>query len=201
MAAAPLGHSFGAYEEKPDLDFVTFTPVSASTQLVPQGKAIIAAPTALVSNCSNVMSNKAALTGKVEAKVQEVNCTSQASAKKDGGVEKFDNNTDSDDEVTDEAGPLLYSDVVPACNHHQRKQADHNAFSSWLANNRDDITKATKKTAGPLRDEDRTSAAIVRDFESAKIIESPRDYQIELFEKAKQKNIIAVLDTGTLYKP
>ncbi|CAK7565274.1 MAG: Dicer-like protein 1 [Sporothrix epigloea] len=142
------------------------------------------------------MSNKAALTGKVEAKVQEVNCTSQASAKKDGGVEKFDNNTDSDDEVTDEAGPLLYSDVVPACNHHQRKQADHNAFSSWLANNRDDITKATKKTAGPLRDEDRTSAAIVRDFESAKIIESPRDYQIELFEKAKQKNIIAVLDTG-----
>ena len=28
------------------------------------------------------------------------------------------------------------------------------------------------------------------------IISDPREYQIELFEKAKQQNIIAVLDTG-----
>ncbi len=26
---------------------------------------------------------------------------------------------------------------------------------------------------------------------------SPRDYQIELFERAKERNIIAVLDTGS----
>ena len=32
--------------------------------------------------------------------------------------------------------------------------------------------------------------------ESNVIISDPREYQVELFEKAKQQNIIAVLDTG-----
>ena len=32
--------------------------------------------------------------------------------------------------------------------------------------------------------------------ESQVIITDPREYQVELFEKAKQQNIIAVLDTG-----
>lgn len=32
--------------------------------------------------------------------------------------------------------------------------------------------------------------------ESEVIITDPREYQIELFEKAKNQNIIAVLDTG-----
>lgn len=32
--------------------------------------------------------------------------------------------------------------------------------------------------------------------DSAKIITDPREYQIELFERAKSQNIVAVLDTG-----
>ncbi len=32
--------------------------------------------------------------------------------------------------------------------------------------------------------------------ESSVLINDPREYQIELFEKAKRQNIIAVLDTG-----
>ena len=36
--------------------------------------------------------------------------------------------------------------------------------------------------------------------ESNVIISDPREYQVELFEKAKKQNIIAVLDTG-LYCP
>ncbi|KAI0152527.1 hypothetical protein F4776DRAFT_652761 [Hypoxylon sp. NC0597] len=38
---------------------------------------------------------------------------------------------------------------------------------------------------------------LVREAESERIISSPREYQTELFERAKQRNIIAVLDTGT----
>ncbi len=35
--------------------------------------------------------------------------------------------------------------------------------------------------------------------ESNVIITDPREYQIELFEKAKNQNIIAVLDTGLVF--
>ena len=35
--------------------------------------------------------------------------------------------------------------------------------------------------------------------ESNVIISDPREYQVELFEKAKQQNIIAVLDTGPCF--
>lgn len=34
--------------------------------------------------------------------------------------------------------------------------------------------------------------------ESQVIITDPRDYQVELFERAKKENVIAVLDTGWL---
>ncbi|CAD6446322.1 bdef6523-a50a-4f55-8ea6-c8829631f409 [Sclerotinia trifoliorum] len=38
---------------------------------------------------------------------------------------------------------------------------------------------------------------LIEQAEKQHIIESPRDYQLELFEKAKKQNIIAVLDTGS----
>jgi endoribonuclease Dicer len=37
---------------------------------------------------------------------------------------------------------------------------------------------------------------LVNQSENRNIISTPREYQIELFERAKEKNIIAVLDTG-----
>lgn len=47
-------------------------------------------------------------------------------------------------------------------------------------------------------DEARQSARwLVNQAENREIISSPREYQTELFERAKEKNIIAVLDTGT----
>lgn len=92
--------------------------------------------------------------------------------------------------------PTVKPAGTQAWSHSQKKRADYDAFDSWLVQNRDDINKSTKKVAASMDDEDKTSAALVREFESNKIIESPRDYQIELFEKAREKNIIAVLDTG-----
>ncbi|KAI0166018.1 hypothetical protein GGR57DRAFT_2230 [Xylariaceae sp. FL1272] len=68
-------------------------------------------------------------------------------------------------------------------------------FREWLRNQRAAIherIRASEIAAGssPDHDNDQTMG-------DAPIIHSPREYQTELFERAKQKNIIAVLDTGT----
>ena len=46
------------------------------------------------------------------------------------------------------------------------------------------------------RDEDLSIRSLIAKQESNVIITDPREYQLELFEKAKKQNIIAVLDTG-----
>lgn len=46
-------------------------------------------------------------------------------------------------------------------------------------------------------EEDRQSIKwLMKQSESYKVISTPREYQVELFERAKERNIIAVLDTG-----
>lgn len=55
------------------------------------------------------------------------------------------------------------------------------------------------KEANEVRPEDEANQSarwLVNQSEDRQIISSPREYQVELFEKAKEKNIIAVLDTG-----
>ena len=50
--------------------------------------------------------------------------------------------------------------------------------------------------SGCYKIEDQSARYIVDQAESQRIISTPREYQTELFERAKDKNIIAVLDTG-----
>ena len=48
-----------------------------------------------------------------------------------------------------------------------------------------------------VADESSTIQSMVKQQASSQIPSDPREYQIELFEKAKKENIIAVLDTGS----
>lgn len=57
---------------------------------------------------------------------------------------------------------------------------------------RDEVKAAVKSAA----DEELSIRSLMSKHESAVIITDPREYQIELFEKAKKQNTIAVLDTG-----
>ncbi len=59
------------------------------------------------------------------------------------------------------------------------------------------------KEGNKLRPEEEAQQSarwLVNESENREIISSPREYQVELFEKAKEKNIIAVLDTGTRFQ-
>lgn len=75
-----------------------------------------------------------------------------------------------------------------------RKVFDNLQFSQFLRDHQEKIY--TSISTSTVREQDKSMHMLVQEAESEKIISSPREYQTELFERAKQKNIIAVLDTG-----
>ncbi|KAI1433141.1 hypothetical protein GGR50DRAFT_670129 [Xylaria sp. CBS 124048] len=69
-------------------------------------------------------------------------------------------------------------------------------FDEWLRDQRQDTYKSLRDSYD-AKDHAMLPRCKYTSAEEAAIISSPREYQVELFERAKQKNIIAVLDTGT----
>ncbi len=66
-----------------------------------------------------------------------------------------------------------------------------------LSRRAETITKEDLKAVVKGGDDDVLSTRnLISKQESTVIITDPREYQMELFEKAKEQNIIAVLDTG-----
>ena len=96
----------------------------------------------------------------------------------DGHVEEVI--SDSDTEST-ESSPVAQAQVL-------KNSANREAFNKFLQREIDEQT-ATEGF-------DRTLTSKTSES-SRPIIEDPRDYQTELFERAKKDNIIAVLDTGS----
>lgn len=220
MAPAPLGDGPGAGgaiddTASSDFSFASSFVTAQLAQLAMAGPKPMTKPKtepdALSTVCPNIIDSedvvavadtcKVPVTAKPTSTVFTTDLLLDGPDSGDVTDDATDDATDAEEDDTDneEDVPALEPSAdkaAAAFNHSQKKRADYDAFDSWLTKNRETITKATKTVAAALNDEDKTAAALVREFESAKIIESPRDYQIELFEKAKQKNIIAVLDTG-----
>lgn len=72
-----------------------------------------------------------------------------------------------------------------------QRLAEDIAFSQWLE------ARQTASAAHMLSVEGVTSSSCEPEAtKPRRIIASPREYQMELFEKAKEQNTIVVLDTG-----
>lgn len=107
----------------------------------------------------------------------------------------MDQEFDSDDE--DATPPHTPGAIPPQMAANARLAQDRTNFDSWLRDQREKVYKEAQSKADDSNKSTLPSANWV-DEEDAPIISSPREYQTELFERAKKKNIIAVLDTGCL---
>lgn len=77
----------------------------------------------------------------------------------------------------------------------EKKRLDSAALKEWVSKNQREVTRAS---AAALNDPNHQSVAhLIKTSENRKIIATPREYQVELFERAKKKNTIVVLPTGT----
>ncbi|KAL7941514.1 hypothetical protein V8C42DRAFT_348640 [Trichoderma barbatum] len=77
-----------------------------------------------------------------------------------------------------------------------KKRQQDLAFQDWLGKNQREFTTASKVDLDHHLDKLSVSR-LVKDSVHQKIILSPREYQIELYERARDENTIVVLDTGS----
>ncbi|KAI9797134.1 MAG: Dicer-like protein 1 [Piccolia ochrophora] len=79
-----------------------------------------------------------------------------------------------------------------------RRRIQKATFESWVSKKAERLLAEESVAVQKTVDEEIQSAKyLMAQQESEVIITDPREYQLELFEKAKQQNTIAVLDTGS----
>ena len=105
-------------------------------------------------------------------------------------MEAHDESSDNGSEDEDSLEPVTEAPRKRAVT--QRRQVDNANFAVWLQSNREKLFVSSKAEI-----DDKSVNALIRENENRRIISSPRDYQVELFERAKERNTIAVLDTGS----
>lgn len=76
-----------------------------------------------------------------------------------------------------------------------KKRQQDLAFQDWLVKNQTELT-ATSKVDLDSHLEKLSISRLYQESAFQKIIMSPREYQIDLFERARDENTIVVLDTG-----
>lgn len=80
----------------------------------------------------------------------------------------------------------------------ERRQAQNARFKAFILETaQQDVIKERDEVEKEIADEETSIRTLLEKQESTPIIANPRDYQVELFEKAKAQNTIAVLDTGS----
>ncbi|KAI9888976.1 MAG: Dicer-like protein 1 [Vezdaea aestivalis] len=80
-----------------------------------------------------------------------------------------------------------------------KAQQQRSQFHSWVNQRAEQLAKEEAKALHVRPDADLSQPAriLLYNKDKANIINDPREYQLELFERAKTQNTIAVLDTGS----
>jgi endoribonuclease Dicer len=113
--------------------------------------------------------------------------TNEKSVAEPDSLEDYD---DAEDDEDDEALPSTKKRKISERKRRMNAIADNYAQEQAQKSLEEDIRSNRQNM------EDQSTRYIVHQAESQRIISTPREYQTELFERAKKKNIIAVLDTG-----
>jgi endoribonuclease Dicer len=102
-----------------------------------------------------------------------------------------------DDDDDDDDLPLTGAPST----HAEKRREQKAIFDSWLQTEAAQQPMPRRKNENqPLEeviDEHLSVNKLIAKQESAEIVKNPREYQLELFERAKNENTIAVLDTGS----
>ncbi|KXT03338.1 hypothetical protein AC578_3962 [Pseudocercospora eumusae] len=99
---------------------------------------------------------------------------------------------DDDDVVPTAAGPINWK---------EKRRAQKAIFDTWITSSAgQEALKPKDRLGKPKSDVDEEQSVhslLAQQQRDTQIVKNPREYQIELFERAKQQNTIAVLDTGS----
>lgn len=81
----------------------------------------------------------------------------------------------------------------------EKRRAQNAIFDLWLTSRSAQSVLRSTATSKPrsLGDDHQSIAQLLAKQQSSPIVKNPRDYQLELFERAKTTNTIACLDTGS----
>lgn len=105
----------------------------------------------------------------------------------------YDNISEPDDEAPQQGGPP--SSFV------EKRRAQKAIFETWLMSSAGQEALKPKTKDGRNKEEademQSIHSLLAQQQQGSQIVKNPRDYQIELFERAKKENTIAVLDTGS----
>jgi endoribonuclease Dicer len=78
------------------------------------------------------------------------------------------------------------------------RRARYTRFNEWMLQTAEkNLNAQIKRDQKTAVDEELSIRALLAQNEPTQIITDPREYQVELFERAKKQNTIAVLDTGS----